>query len=159
MTQNRHRIFHKKTAALPKVAVFFCLNDRYRQSGAEVTIRSRRSGERWSRPRPSPLTISNRATSAVATGRANRNFWRSDGRSHLLAVSNFTPVVRHGYRIGVPQAGRWAEKLNTDALDYGGSGQGNEGGVRAAPVPWHGQFHSLNLTLPPLGVLALRWRG
>jgi 1,4-alpha-glucan branching enzyme len=77
----------------------------------------------------------------------------------VLFLFNFTPVPRHNYRVGVPKGGRWEEMLNSDAPLYGGSGQGNEGGVRAAPVSWHGQFHSLNLTLPPLGVLALRWQG
>jgi 1,4-alpha-glucan branching enzyme len=82
-----------------------------------------------------------------------------DGGELILFVFNFTPVPRHNYRVGVPKGGRWEELLNSDAALYGGSGQGNEGGVRAAPVSWHGQFHSLNLTLPPLGVLAMRWRG
>ena len=86
-------------------------------------------------------------------------FVRSDGRSHLLAVSNFTPVVRHGYRVGVPQAGRWAEKLNTDALDYGGSGQGNRGGSSTADTPAHGQPQALSLTLPPLATLFLLHEG
>lgn len=86
-------------------------------------------------------------------------FVRSDGRSHLLAVSNFTPVVRHGYRVGVPQAGRWAEKLNTDALDYGGSGQGNRGGASTADTPAHGQPQALSLTLPPLATLFLLHEG
>jgi 1,4-alpha-glucan branching enzyme len=74
----------------------------------------------------------------------------------LLVVCNFTPVPRTGYRIGVPQGGRWQELLNSDAAVYGGSGQGNLGGVEAAPVGAHGRGDSLTLTLPPLGVLVLR---
>ncbi len=70
----------------------------------------------------------------------------------LLVVCNFTPVPRHNYRVGVPARGIWREILNSDARDYGGSGQGNMGGVEAAPIPYHGRTHSLNLTLPPLGV-------
>ena len=66
---------------------------------------------------------------------------------------NFTPVPRHNYAIGVPRGGRWIEILNSDATLYGGSGQGNMGGVEAAPVPAHGRMHSLSLTLPPLSVV------
>ncbi|MDP1166168.1 alpha amylase C-terminal domain-containing protein, partial [Klebsiella pneumoniae] len=47
----------------------------------------------------------------------------------ILAVANFTPVPRHNYRVGVPRGGYWREVLNSDAALYGGSGQGNMGGV------------------------------
>jgi 1,4-alpha-glucan branching enzyme len=77
----------------------------------------------------------------------------------VLFVGNFTPVPRYNYRVGVPQRGQWDEILNGDATLYGGSGQGNIGGVRTTPVHWHGQPQSLNLTLPPLAMIALRWRG
>lgn len=72
-----------------------------------------------------------------------------------LIVCNFTPVVRHGYRVGVPHAGFWREVLNSDALEYGGSGQGNLGGVTAGAVTCHGRPYSLELTLPPLAALFL----
>ncbi len=71
----------------------------------------------------------------------------------LLAVFNFTPVPRHNYRFGVPRGGFWREALNSDALEFGGSGWGNFGGVEATPVPSHGKPWSLNLTLPPLAAL------
>jgi len=71
----------------------------------------------------------------------------------VLVVCNFTPTPRINYVLGVPQGGRWREVLNGDAADYGGSGMGNLGGVEAAPVPAHGRFHSLTLTLPPLSTL------
>ena len=74
----------------------------------------------------------------------------------IAVVCNFTPVVRHNHRIGVPAAGFWRELLNTDATDYGGSGQGNLGGCETVPVPLHGRPHSLTLTLPPLGAVFLR---
>jgi 1,4-alpha-glucan branching enzyme len=74
----------------------------------------------------------------------------------VVAVFNFTPVPRIGYRIGVPEAGYWRELLNSDARLYGGSGMGNAGGVQAEPTRWHGRPYSLHLTLPPLGVLFLR---
>ena len=77
----------------------------------------------------------------------------------ILFVANFTPVPRHNYRVGVAMAGRWEEILNSDAPIYGGSGQGNIGGVATAPVASHGQLQSLILTVPPLGLIALRSPG
>jgi 1,4-alpha-glucan branching enzyme len=74
----------------------------------------------------------------------------------VLVVCNFTPVPRENYRVGVPSGGLWRECLNSDAGEYGGSGQGNLGLVEAAPLPAHGRFHSLNLRLPPLGALFLK---
>jgi 1,4-alpha-glucan branching enzyme len=74
----------------------------------------------------------------------------------LVGAFNFTPVPRHNYQIGIPQAGRWLELLNSDAPLYGGSGQGNLGGVEAVPISAHGHRHSLTLTLPPLGALFLK---
>jgi 1,4-alpha-glucan branching enzyme len=74
----------------------------------------------------------------------------------LLFACNFTPVVRENYRMGVPQDGFWREVLNSDAPIYGGSGQGNFGGLTAAPQPIHGRPFSLNATLPPLGVVVFR---
>ncbi|MDX2176604.1 MAG: 1,4-alpha-glucan branching protein GlgB [Candidatus Sumerlaeia bacterium] len=68
----------------------------------------------------------------------------------LLFVCNFTPIVRHNYRVGVPWGGHWQEVLNSDAPQYWGSGVGNFGGVEATPVPWHGRSNSVNLVLPPL---------
>ena len=52
---------------------------------------------------------------------------------------NFTPVPRHNYRVGVPTGGFWQEVLNSDAVEYGGSGHGNLGGMEAAPIPCHGR--------------------
>jgi 1,4-alpha-glucan branching enzyme len=74
----------------------------------------------------------------------------------IAAVCSFTPVPRLNYRIGVPQAGFWREMLNSDAREYGGSGQGNLGGVEAAPVPLHGRPYSLTITLPPLASVFFR---
>ena len=73
----------------------------------------------------------------------------------MLVVCNLTPVPRPSYRVGVPRGGHWRELLNSDAEIYGGSGQGNLGGVDAAPVGAQGRLHSVALTLPPLGVLYL----
>src|SRR5919198_1627448 len=74
----------------------------------------------------------------------------------VAVVCNFTPVVRRNYRLGVPDEGIWRELLNSDATIYGGSGQGNLGGVEAVPVTFHGRPWSLVLTLPPLSALFLR---
>jgi 1,4-alpha-glucan branching enzyme len=81
---------------------------------------------------------------------------RSSQNEMIVAAFNFTPVPRQNYQIGAPLPGRWLEVLNSDAPIYGGSGQGNLGGVDAAPIPRHGHLHSLNLTLPPLGALFLK---
>ncbi len=70
----------------------------------------------------------------------------------ILVICNFTPVPRHNYRIGVPESGFWKEILNSDAKNYGGSGQGNFGGVETTPVPYHGYDQSISLVLPPLSV-------
>lgn len=80
-------------------------------------------------------------------------FRRQHGASHILVVSNMTPVPRYHYRVGVPEAGRWREVLNTDAASYGGSNLGNQGEVHAEPVSSHGLPQSLALTLPPLSTL------
>jgi len=74
----------------------------------------------------------------------------------IVAVLNFTPIVRHNYAVGVPAGGHWTEVLNSDATLYGGSGQGNMGGVDAAPIRLHGRKWSVSLTLPPLGAIFLR---
>ena len=74
----------------------------------------------------------------------------------ILVVVNGTPVPRHNYSVGVPRAGHWTEILNSDAPLYGGSGQGNFGGVNSVPIPVHGRMHSLTLTLPPLSVVMFR---
>jgi 1,4-alpha-glucan branching enzyme len=79
-----------------------------------------------------------------------------DPRDFTVALVNFTPIVRYGYRIGVPSGGRYMEILNSDAESYGGGNVGNMGGVEAEPLPSHGHQWSLALTLPPLGFLLLK---
>jgi 1,4-alpha-glucan branching enzyme len=71
----------------------------------------------------------------------------------IIGVFNFTPVPQHNYRVGAPAAGFWRELLNSDARDYGGSGQGSLGGAEATLIPSHGFRYSLNLVLPPLGAV------
>ncbi|HEX2698923.1 MAG TPA: 1,4-alpha-glucan branching protein GlgB [Acidimicrobiales bacterium] len=78
----------------------------------------------------------------------------ADGRP-LACIANLSPVVRHGYRFGLPCGGDWREVVNTDAVEFGGSGVGNSGSVYAADASWHGLPFSAELTLPPLAVLWL----
>ena len=74
----------------------------------------------------------------------------------IVAAFNWTPLVRHGYRVGVPEPGFYRELLNTDAALYGGGNMGNEGGVSSEPIPAHGYGQSIVLTLPPLAGLLLK---
>jgi 1,4-alpha-glucan branching enzyme len=81
---------------------------------------------------------------------------RRSAAEHVIAIVNFTPVARRGYRIGVPIKGDYVEVLNSDADVYGGSNVGNEGRVEAEAKPSHGYEFSLNLSVPPLGFLLLK---
>ena len=121
------------------------LNRIYREEPALHELDCEGGGFEWAVPNDS-------ANSVIAYFRKS-----ADGEA-VLAVHNMTPVLRHGYRIGVPARGRWVEILNTDAPIYGGSGQGNLGGVDTGPlaVPHHGRPHSVDLTLPPLATLFLK---
>ena len=83
---------------------------------------------------------------------------RSRAGEAVLVVCNMTPVPRQNYCVGVPHGGDWEEVLNSDATPFGGSGWGNLGAVRAAPMRSHGQAQSLCLTLPPLSTLLLKAR-
>ncbi len=86
--------------------------------------------------------------------------WIRKGKSDddkLLFVASFTPEVRQNYRIGVPKMGFYSEIFSTDNLKYGGSDLLNGKGLEAFPVPSHGRSHSLSLTLPPLGLIVLKF--
>lgn len=77
-----------------------------------------------------------------------------DSRSRpVIVVVNFTPQTHHNFRIGAPIAAFYNEVLNTDAEIYGGSNQGNDGGVQSQDIPWHDQPHSLEITVPPLATV------
>jgi len=84
-------------------------------------------------------------------------FLRRDGKGRpgLVCLANFSPMTRHGFRVGVPLPGRWREVVNTDSEAYGGSNQGNLGGVVAERIGWHGLPYSASVTVPPLGVVWL----
>ena len=78
-----------------------------------------------------------------------------DGGFVVVAI-HFTPLVHNGYRLGVPQAGRYVELLNSDSTHYGGSDAGNLGELQAQAGAWMGRPAWLEVTLPPLAVVVLR---
>jgi 1,4-alpha-glucan branching enzyme len=80
--------------------------------------------------------------------------WDASGQP-LACVTNFSGVLRQGYRLGLPVTGEWREVLNTDAREYGGDGVGNFGRVEARDDAWHGQPASATVCLPPLSTLWL----
>ncbi|HEY8756092.1 MAG TPA: 1,4-alpha-glucan branching protein GlgB [Candidatus Dormibacteraeota bacterium] len=79
----------------------------------------------------------------------------ANGTPGVACIANFSPEVHHGFRIGLPAPGAWREVINTDAHDYGGSGQGNMGMVETEPTGWHGFEQSALITVPPLAVVWL----
>ncbi|WP_298836970.1 1,4-alpha-glucan branching protein GlgB [uncultured Roseobacter sp.] len=82
--------------------------------------------------------------------------WLRHGREDtppVLVVSNMTPVARENYLVGVPEPGRWLERLNTNAAVYGGNGNGNLGSAEATEHGVSGRSWALSLTLPPLTTL------
>ena len=81
-----------------------------------------------------------------------------DAGTFIVVVCNFSPIVHSDYRLGVPEEGDYRERLNTDSVYYGGSNTGTPLGVATAePVGWHGQPHSIVVTLPPLATVLLQW--
>ncbi len=89
------------------------------------------------------------------------SFVRRDasGGQCMVVVSNMTPVVHHGFRLGVPHAGRWEERLNTDSEHYGGSNVGTPfGAAHSEDIVAHGRAQSIGLTLPPLATVILEWK-
>lgn len=120
------------------------LNTFYRGNGALYEVDFDGSGFSW-------VDCKDFSRSVISFLRRAR-----DPEDQLLFVCNFTPVVRQNYRVGVPADGLWKEVLNSDAPLYGGSGQGNFGGLQATPLPIHGQPFSLNMTLPPMGMLVFQ---
>ncbi|HEY3912470.1 MAG TPA: 1,4-alpha-glucan branching protein GlgB [Stellaceae bacterium] len=117
------------------------LNRLYRSTPALYRLDCDPDGFSW-------IDVANAAESVISYQRRGR-----DPHELAIIVCNFTPVPREDYWIGVPRPGRYRERINTDALDYGGSGVGNAGEVHAEPHPMHGHQHAIRLRLPPLGVL------
>ncbi|MEJ2059085.1 MAG: 1,4-alpha-glucan branching protein GlgB [Gammaproteobacteria bacterium] len=84
------------------------------------------------------------------------SYLRRNGDELIIVILNFTPVPRHNYRVGVPQAGIYEEIFNSDSEFYGGSNVGNAGALHSEDISWMGRPCSLNLHLPPLGAIVLR---
>jgi 1,4-alpha-glucan branching enzyme len=82
-----------------------------------------------------------------------------DPREFIVVVCNFTPVPRLGYRVGLPQGGSYVEIFNSDWSHYGGSGIANAGERSADAIPWQSGSHSIQVDLPPLGVIYLKPTG
>jgi 1,4-alpha-glucan branching enzyme len=118
------------------------LNRTYRGLPALHQLDAESAGLEW--------IVSDRPFSVVAFVRRAR-----EPDDFAIVVSNFTPVVRHGYRLGVPAGGRYVEAINTDAAIYGGSDVGN-GSLEASPLGAHGKPYSIEVTLPPLATLILK---
>ena len=87
------------------------------------------------------------------------SYLRWDGEDFHVVILNFTPVVRHDYRIGVPRPGVYSEVVNSDSRFYGGSDVSNGTGIASEQVPWMNRRDSIRLSLPPLGALVLRLTG
>jgi 1,4-alpha-glucan branching enzyme len=117
------------------------LNKLYREKPALHELDFDADGFRW-------IDANDSEQSVISFLRRGR-----DAAKPVIAAFNFTPVPRHGYRLGVPDAGFWREILNSDADVYGGGGQGNLGGVESEPTPWHGMANQVAISIPPLGAV------
>jgi 1,4-alpha-glucan branching enzyme len=120
------------------------LNRLYRAEPALHVLDTNLEGFEW-------VDCNDALTSTISLLRKSGN-----PKDTILVVCNFTPVPRMGHLIGVPTGGYWRELLNSDAVEYGGTGLGNLGGVNAEELPVHGRPYSLKLTLPPLATLFLK---
>jgi 1,4-alpha-glucan branching enzyme len=120
------------------------LNHRYQHEPALHEVDFEPAGFSW-------IDCNDHAASVISFIRRARN-----PHEFVVVVLNWTPVVRGGYRIGVPEPGFYRELLNSDAEAYGGSNVGNAGGVESDPIPSHGHAQSISLVLPPLAGLILK---
>ncbi len=117
------------------------LNENYRNLPALYEIDFSGEGFRW-------IDANDSHNSILSFARYDKG-----RKSVVIAICNMTPVTHYNYRIGVPEEGYWKEVFNSDAKIYGGSGQGNFGGAEALPIPSHNEDFSINITLPPLGIV------
>jgi 1,4-alpha-glucan branching enzyme len=117
------------------------LNHLYQREAALHQVDFEPAGFSW-------IDCNDNENSVVSMIRRARN-----PQDFCVVVANFTPVPRHGYRVGVPKSGNWREILNSDASIYGGSGVGNRGGIHSEQVGWHGHDQSVAVTIPPLGIV------
>lgn len=122
------------------------LNEIYRKEKALHELDFSSDGFEW-------IDFSDADASVVSFLRKSKN------GEMILVICNFTPVPRNSYRVGVPKNGFWKEILNSDAIEYGGSGQGNLGGKKSESIKSHNRDFSLSLTFPPLGVVYFKYEG
>lgn len=80
-----------------------------------------------------------------------------DADDYIIAVCNFTPEVRVGYRLGVPDKGAYVEVFNSDLAEYGGSDVKNEGEILTQEVAWHNRGQSIEVRIPPLATIYLKY--
>ncbi len=140
-----HLLQNEPNAGLQRWVV--ALNHLYRHEPAMHELDFDPVGFSW-------LDANDSENSVVSLSRSGRQ----DG-DDIIAIFNLTPLPRHSYRVGVPRGGYWAELLNSDSVEYGGSGMGNLGGVDAVPVEWHGRPYSITVTLPPLSAVFFKAGG
>ena len=123
------------------------LNHHYRESPALYQRDFDRSGFEWIEHNDAERSL----LAFIRRGHDDAHF--------VVAVCNFTPTVHTAYRLGVPRAGTYTERLNTDSSHYGGSNTGTPYGVAATQdVPWQGQSQSIVITVPPLATVLFEWR-
>lgn len=122
------------------------LNKIYRENAPLFELDSDPQGFDW-------LVVDDAQNSVFAFERRSRKGER------IIVISNFTPVPRHDYRIGVNVAGQYHEILNTDSSFYEGSNLGNCGAVESEAIPSHGRDHSISVSIPPLATLYLKYQG
>lgn len=128
-------------------AILRDLNTLYRQSPGLVHGDTSSAGFEW-------VALDDSDSSVISFLR-----YSADRKEVFLVVGHFTPAVRHGYAVGVTLPGKWREVVNSDAVEYGGRGEGNMGEVVADPIPWNGKEFSLNLTLPGNSTLIFKHIG
>ncbi|GAC1432199.1 MAG: 1,4-alpha-glucan branching protein GlgB [Ktedonobacteraceae bacterium] len=122
------------------------LNSMYHRERALSVLDTNEQGFSWIDPHDSDNSVI--------------SFMRRTGQAEetLIFVCNFTPVPRHGYRVGVPYAGEYYEVINSDDTRYGGSGLVNNQQMQSGPIYWQSCPHSILLTLPPLATIVLKPR-
>ena len=122
------------------------LNKIYRENAPLFELDSDPQGFDW-------LVVDDAQNSVFAFERRSRKGER------IIVISNFTPVSRHDYRLGVNVAGQYHEILNTDSAFYEGSNFGNGGTVESEAIPSHGRDNSISVSIPPLATLYLKYQG
>jgi len=119
------------------------LNHTYKNEAALYTYEFDSQGFEW--------IDCNDSTQSILT------YIRKNEHETIIGAFNFTPVPREGYRIGVPERGCYKEILNSDSIHYGGSNMGNSGEIQSDDIPWMNRPYSINVILPPLAGIILKF--